>query len=103
MNQTKTDIVPTALGVHELELSLIRELAAYHDWDLRNAAIELDLMQRVCKRVGWPDDYLPLIEKLIEAIKNTAKTAHDKDTTLITSAHTRLEQAIFALRDKLYS
>lgn len=102
MNRKTADIVPTALGVQELELSLIRELAAYHDWDLRTAAMELDVMRRVCGSVAWRDDFLPLIDKLLGTVKQTEITVTGKDTTLITSAHTQLEQAIFALRDKLY-
>lgn len=103
MNQKSADIVPTALGVQEIELSLIRELAAYHDWDLRTAAMELDFMRRVCGKVAWREDYVPLIGNLLEAVKNTARTVAVKDTTLITSAHTQLEQAVFALRDRLYA
>ena len=67
------------------------------------AGMELDFMRRVCGKVAWREDYVPLVGNLLEAVKNTARTVAGKDTTLITSAHTQLEQAVFALRDRLYA
>ena len=94
--------VSTPLGIHELELALIRELAAWRDWDLENAAIELNLMKRISLKTEWTGDYLPLVDELKAKIKYTEKTVKNKDTTLIVAAHTRLERVIFDLRDKLY-
>ena len=101
-SKSKKLTVSTPLGIHELELALIRELAAWRDWDLDNAAIELSLMKRICKKTDWMDDYLPLVDDLGTKIKYAALTVKNKDTTLIGAAHTRLERAIFDLRDKLY-
>ena len=101
-SKSKKSVVSTPLGIHELELALIREFAAWQDWDLDRAAIELGLMKRICKKVDWMDDYLPLVDELGARIKETEKTVKDKDTTLIGAAHTRLERAIFDLRDILY-
>lgn len=95
-------IVSTPLGIHELELALVRELAAWRDWDLSNAADELELMQRISNKTDWADDYLPLVENLQAKIKYTEQTVKNRDTTLIGAAHTNLERAIFDLRDKLY-
>ncbi len=95
-------IISTPLGIHELELALVRELAAWHDWDLSNAADELGLMKRICNKTDWADDYLPLVESLKAKIKYTEQTVKNRDTTLIGAAHTNLERAIFDLRDKLY-
>lgn len=97
------EVISSPLGIHELQLALIREMAAYHDWDLRVAARELKLMRRICAKTSWTEPYQPLVESLLDAVKATSKTVRDKDTTLVTSAHTRLEQAVFALRDKLYA
>ncbi len=101
--QKNAEVISSPLGIHELQLALIREMAAYHDWDLRIAARELQLMRRICAKTSWADRYQPLVDDLTEAIKVTAKTVRDKDTTLITSSHTQLEHAVFALRDKLYA
>ena len=101
-SKSKKLTVSTPLGIHELELALIREFAAWRDWDLDNAAIELGLMKRICKKTDWLDDYLPLVDDLNAKIKDTEKCVKDKDTTLIGAAHTRLERAIFDLRDMLY-
>ncbi len=101
-SKSKKLAVSTPLGIHELELALIRELAAWRDWDLDNAAIELRLMKSICKKTDWMDDYLPLVDDLGTKIKYAQLTVKNKDTTLIGAAHTRLERAIFDLRDKLY-
>ena len=97
-----TETISSPLGTHELELALIRELAAYHDWDLRVAAEELDLMRRICRKTQWTEQFQPLVENLLKVVKETNQTVQDKDTTLITAAQTRLQQAVFALRDRLY-
>ena len=94
--------ISTPLGIHELELALIRELAAWRDWDLSNAADELSFMKRICNKTDWADDCLPLVENLNAKIKYTEQTVKNKDTTLIGAAHTNMERAIFDLRDKLY-
>lgn len=102
MTNNNTLTINTPLGVHELELALARELAAWRDWDLRVAAVELTMMKRICRKASWVKDFRPLVEKLEQAIKATEKTVKEKDVTLILAAHTRLEQAVFAMRDELY-
>ena len=101
-SKSKNSTVSTPLGIHELELALIREMAAWRDWDLVNAAEELRLMKRICKKIDWVEDYLPLVDELNTKIKYAEKTVKNKDTTLIGAAHTNLQQAVFDLRDRLY-
>jgi len=101
-SKSKKLTVSTPLGIHELELALIRELAAWRDWDLVNATDELGLMKRICKKVDWMDNYRPLVDDLNTKIKYAEQCVKNKDTTLIGAAHTRLERAIFDLRDMLY-
>ena len=101
-SKSKKLTVSTPLGIHELELALIREIAAWQDWDLDSAEIELNLMKRICKKTEWNDDYLSLVDELNAKIKYAEKTVKNKDTTLIGAAHTNLQQAVFDLRDKLY-
>ena len=101
-SKSNKSTVTTPLGIHELELALIRELAAWRDWDFSNAADELGLMKRICNKTDWVDDYLPLVEILKAKIKYTEQTVKNQDTTLIGAAHTKLERAIFDMRDKLY-
>ena len=100
--RTKEALHPP-VGVQELQLALIREMAAYRDWDLRVAARELTFMRKICRKIDWGEAYEPLVGNVLDAVKFTARTVRDEDTTLITSAHTRLEHAIFALRDQLYA
>ncbi|MBI2970089.1 MAG: hypothetical protein HYY36_05060 [Gammaproteobacteria bacterium] len=95
--------VPAPIGIHELELTLIREKQAWQDWELRDAAEELELMGRIAKQTGWPRDYKPLIEAFHTALSHTRDMVRNRDTTRIAAAHSKLEQAIFALRDRLYT
>jgi len=96
------ETISSPLGIHGLELALIREVAAYHDWDLRVAAEELDVMRRICRKTQWSEPLQPLVEDLLSAVKAADRTVKNKDTTLITAAQTQLQKAVFALRDKLY-
>ena len=98
----KSESVSTPLGIHELELALIREKAAWQDWNLRAAGAELDLMKRICRKTQWAPDYEPLVDTLRRVLTRTARVVKDKDTTGISAAHSKLEQAIYDLRDKLY-
>jgi hypothetical protein len=100
--QKKKPAVSAPIGIHELQLALLREEIAAKDWDLRTAARELDVIKRVLKKVDWPKDYLPLVEVAASTAKHLAKVVDNKDTTRLTAAHTELEDSIFALRDKLY-
>lgn len=100
--KTEKIIVSTPLGIHELELALIRELAAWNDWDLPAAASELVLMKRICGKTEWVDSFLPLVEELNRKIRVAEQVVQSRDTTLLGAAQTNLEQAVFALRDKLY-
>ena len=101
-SKSKKLIVSTPLGIHELELALIRELAAWRDWDLAVAEVELVLMKRICKKTDWAEDYLAMVKELEAIIKYAERTVQDKDTTLLGAAHTNLQRAIFDLRDRLY-
>ncbi len=98
----KTESVNTPIGIHELELALIREKAAWQDWNLRVAGAELSLMKRICRKTQWATDYEPLAETLRGAVNRAARAVKDKDTTSISAAHSKLERAIYDLRDKLY-
>ena len=101
-SKSKKLIVSPPLGIHELELALLRELAAWRDWDLAVAEVELVLMKRICKKTDWAEDYLPMVKELEVIIKYAERTVKDKDTTLLGAAHTNLQRAIFDLRDRLY-
>ena len=100
--QRKKPSVSAPLGIHELELALLREEIAAKDWDLRTAARELDIIKKILKKVHWPKDYVPLVETVTDCNAHLAKIIADRDTTRLAAAHTQLEDAIFALRDKLY-
>ena len=100
--QRKKPTIAAPLGIHELELALLREEIAAKDWELRTAARELDVIKRVLKKVDWPKDYLPLVEAVTDCNSHLTKVVANKDTTRLAAAHTQLEDAIFALRDKLY-
>ena len=97
-----TESVNTPLGIHELELALIREKAAWQDWNLRAAGSELELMKRISRKTQWAEDYVPLVDNLKKAVNRTARAVKNKDTTSISAAHSGLEKAIYDLRDKLY-
>lgn len=95
-------MITTPLGIHELELALAREKVAWLDWDLRTAAAEISFMIRIAKKTQWSPGYLPLVDILKEELRSADRVIRDKDTTRITAMHSKLEQAIFELRDKLY-
>jgi len=94
--------ISAPLGIHELELALIREKAAWKEWELAAATREIQLMKRICKKTQWPDEYQPLLERLDEELKLAARVLRNQDTTRITAMHSSLEGAIFGLRDLLY-
>lgn len=100
--QRKKPTISAPLGIHELELALLREEIAAKDWELRVAARELNLIKRILKKIDWPKDYLPLVETVAKRNAHLIKVVANKDTTRLAAAHTQLEDAIFALRDKLY-
>jgi hypothetical protein len=89
-------------AIHELELALAREKSAWRDWELRSAAAEIEFMRRVCRKAQWSEDYLPLVDKLNDELKTAATVIQNRDTTRITAMHSKLEQAVFDLRDRLY-
>lgn len=95
--------VTAPLAIHELELALLREQAARRDWKLGAAAAELALMRRIRDKAQWSDELEALLDPLDAAIAEALDTVESKDTTRIQAAHTRLEKAIFALRDRLYA
>lgn len=95
--------VTAPLAIHELELALLREQLARREWKLAAAAEELALMRRIRRTAQWSDDLEPLLEPLDTALAEALHTVERKDTTRIQAAHTRLEKAIFALRDRLYA
>lgn len=95
-------MITTPLGIHELELALLREKAAWKEWELPAAAREIDLMRRICRRTQWSEDFQPLVGKLNSELTVAARVIRNKDTTRITAVHSSLESAIFDLRDRLY-
>ncbi|MGH8248016.1 MAG: hypothetical protein ACREUU_16460 [Gammaproteobacteria bacterium] len=90
------------IGIHELELTLIREKQAWQDWKLRDADLELELMGRIAKKTAWPKDYKPLVEAFHTALSHAREVIRNRDTTRISAAHSKLERSIFAFRDRLY-
>lgn len=91
-----------ALAIQELELALLREQSAWEDWELPTATKELAVMARIAKKVSWPAKYQPLIETFDGALRHARETVDKRDTTRMGAAQTKLEQAIFALRDRVY-
>jgi hypothetical protein len=92
---------PTA--IHELELALLREQNARGDWNLPLAAQELVLMQKIRQKAGWPAEFAKLLPALDSSLEESLETVRTRDTTRIQAAHTRLQRAIFALRDLMYA
>ncbi|MCC7412042.1 MAG: hypothetical protein IT495_10490 [Gammaproteobacteria bacterium] len=98
----KATAVNAPSSILELELALLREKLARDDWNLAAAANELTLMQTIRDRTGWPAGYKALLQALDESLVESLQTVKNKDTTRIQAAHTRLERAVYALRDHLY-
>lgn len=94
--------VAVPIAIHELELALLREQRARDDWNLMAAAEELSLMQKIRQKADWPADFTALLGALDASLAESLQTVRNKDTTRIQAAHTRLQRAIFALRDELY-
>lgn len=102
-NETRSGAVASApIAIHELELALLREQWARDAWNLMSAAEELRLMQKISKKVQWPAQYAGLLGALEAALEESLQTVQSKDTTRIQAAHTRLQRAVYALRDQLY-
>lgn len=95
--------IDAPLGIHELEIALLREKAAWEEWQVPAALGELDFMARIIGRIRWPKDLAPLVKTLVEEVAATQHVLKTRDTTRHAAAHTRLENAIFRLRDTLYS
>ncbi|MBI1732788.1 MAG: hypothetical protein HYR49_08490 [Gammaproteobacteria bacterium] len=94
--------IDAPLGIHELELALIREKAAWEDWQVPAALAELDFMSRIIGHIQWPKDFAPLVKSLVKEVAATQHVLNVRDTTRHAAAHTRLENAIYKLRDRLY-
>jgi hypothetical protein len=95
--------IDAPLGIHELEIALLREKAAWEDWQVPAALAELEFMARITGRINWPQSLAPLVKALAREIAATQHVLKTRDTTRHAAAHTRLENAIFRLRDTLYS
>lgn len=103
MPRRNADIrIDAPLGIHELELALIREKAAWEDWQVPAALAELDFMSRIIGRIQWPKDFAPLVKSLVREVAATQHVLNVRDTTRHAAAHTRLEKSIFNLRDHMY-
>ncbi len=95
--------VSAPIAIHELELALLREQRARDEWNLPLAAEELTLMQKIRKKADWSDEFAKLLPALDGSIEEALDTVRSRDTTRIQAAHTRLQRAIFGLRDRLYA
>jgi hypothetical protein len=102
MAKSTNGTVPAAVAILDLQLALLREQKALHDWKLADAAVELATMKKVRARAAWTETDAARLEAFDAALARSTQAVASRDTTRLGAAHTALHQAVTALRDALY-